>query len=271
MRQWPIFSLAVLFLLASCQRGEEIDLSRSRAAQSGLRVSSILSGEGEPGRTPIAASLAGIQAGVFLSQIAGSEIPPPLEEDIVGRPDALADIELLERFIALLRIDVREMLNREANREAAYDRYVTSLQSHASKAESRLRSLQNREEELQDDEQRLKRNVRELENDLETAIQAGEGRSTSALMTDVLNQQTRLAQVSTELAVVALLVNSYEDVIDPLNERLSAVTANEDALIKGVQVVDIPGVEGLGIIQVEDGIRNLRQRSRSSGFGGQTF
>ena len=271
MKHWPKITLAVLLLLTACRGRSDTDLSRVRGAQSGLRVSSALTGEGDPGRSPIAASLAGIQAGVILSHIEGEEVPPPLGPDIVGRSDALADIELLERFVALLKIDVRDMLNREADRQAAYERYLTSLQSHATKAESRFRTLQNREEELQDDEQRLKRNIRELQNDLEDAIAAGEGRSTTSLMTDVLNQQTRLAQVSTELAVVELLVNAYEDIIDPLNERLNAVTANEDALIKGVQVVDIPGVEGLGIIQMEDGIRSLRQRSRNSGFGGQLF
>ncbi len=264
MRRWPLLLLASLLALGACRGEGPTDLQNVRSAQSGLRVSAESSGRGEEGREPLPASLAGIRAGVLVSYVGSEEeVPPALGNDTVGRGKALEDTELLERFVALLRIDVREMLNQKPNRQTALEEYLSSLTSHAERAESRSRSLQNREEELQDDERRLERNIRELQNDLEAAIESGEGRSTSALMSDVLDEQTRLATISTELKVVELLVNAFDDVLKPLQERLNAVRANRDALIKGVQVVDIPGVEELGIIKVEDRIRSLRSRSRN--------
>jgi len=46
--------------------------------------------------------------------------------------------------------------------------------------------------------------------------------------------------------------------------RLNAINANRNVLIQGMRVVDIPGVEELGILEVgEDGIpRFSRQRRR---------
>lgn len=270
MKHWPTLLLASLLTLTACRGRTPPDLSIVRSAQSGLRVSAALSGSGEGG--PIPAALAGIRAGAFLSVIGGGEeIPPPFPDDSVGDGEAAEDIELLERILTLLLTDVRGMLNQEINREAALERYIASLASHTTRAEARFRTLENREDELRDDERRLERNIRTLQNDLEDAIQTGEGRSATALMNDILNEQTRLASIASELAVVEILVNAYQDVLEPLQERLAAVRANEDALIKGVQVVDIPGVEDLGIIRIEDGIRNLRRRNLRSGFGGVTF
>ena len=264
MKRSLFLFLASLLFFTSCGGEEAPDLSSVRAGQSSLRVSSVLAGTGEDVET-FPAALAGIRAGTLLSFIEGAEIPPPLTDDAVGAQEANEDIALLERFVDLLKVDVRTLLNRSANRQATFDEYVTSLTSHTTRAEIRSRSLTQREDELKDDERRLKGNVRDLQNDLEAAIEAGEGRSATALMNDVLSQQTRLAKVSTELTVVESLGKAFEDVLEPLQERLSAVRANEDALVRGVQVVDLPGVEDLGVIKVEEGIRRLRDRTRGSG------
>ena len=271
MKRSLFLFLASLLFFTSCGGEEAPDLSSVRAGQSSLRVSSALAGEGEVAEV-LPAALAGIRAGTLLSFIAGADIPPPLTDDTVGAVEANEDIALLERFVELLKVDVRTLLNRSANRQATFDEYVTSLTSHTTRAEIRSRSLTQREDELKDDERRLKGNVRDLQNDLEAAIEAGEGRSATALMNDVLSQQTRLAKVSTELTVVQSLRRSFDDVVKPLQERLSAVRANEDALVRGVQVVDLPGVEDLGIIKVEEGIRRLRDRTGSSrGIGTGIF
>jgi chromosome segregation ATPase len=192
----------------------------------------------------------------------------------VREGDVAGELAFLERSVTLLRINIQDLLNQSIDREKALQEYLSSLTSYAARAEVKFRSLERGEDELQDDERRLERNIRDLQNEMEDAIQAGEGKSTTALMEDILSQQRRLAEVSSELAVTELLVKAFEDIVEPLQERLAAVSANEDALLKGVQVVDMPGVEDLGVIKTEERIRSIRKRTGSRGtsnFGGPLY
>jgi chromosome segregation ATPase len=221
------------------------------------------------------AALAGAKAAILLGVRKSDEaIPPPLDGDEVREGDVAGELAFLERSVTLLRINIQDLLNQSIDREKALQEYLSSLTSYAARAEVKFRSLERGEDELQDDERRLERNIRDLQNEMEDAIQAGEGKSTTALMEDILSQQRRLAEVSSELAVTELLVKAFEDIVEPLQERLAAVSANEDALLKGVQVVDMPGVEDLGVIKTEERIRSIRKRTGSRGtsnFGGPLY
>lgn len=249
-------------LLGGCREAEEVTEYQVRTAQSSLRVSFALLEETEAAEPHIPSPLSAIKTGALLSR-EGTDLrfPPAL----IGLPEpgaeeVIHDAALLERFIELLRQDVRELLNASPDRTETLDEYIEALSSHLQRGEVRLRALRDREENLRDDENRLERVRDELRENLDGAIRGGEGRNVAALMEDITERHEAFAEVQTELIVVQRFLEALDRVLPTLQERLRAIQANREALIKGVRVIDIPGVEDLGIIVVEDGRARIRRR-----------
>ena len=267
MRRVSATLYLTLALLTACRGAKEPSEQMVRSSQSGLRVSARIAGsEGKTSSVP--ASIAGVQVGTILGGgTAPATFPPATNPEI---PQAavgpIQDTNLLQKLIELLSTEVRSMLNRARDRAQALQDYTRSLASYTRTGQVRLRVLQDREEELRDDQRRLQRTVQDLRGDLDDAIRAGDGRGAATLINELVSRQTALAQAETDLVVTSRLVEALSDVLTPLDQRQQAIEANRDALIKGVQVVDIPGVETLGVIEVRDGIRRIRT-GRRTGIG----
>lgn len=249
-------------LLGGCREIEEVTEYQVRSAQSGMRVSFELTERAEAAVPPAPLPQVALTAGALLSGGAGAPAFPSSLREVPGSPaeEAIHDAELLQRIIELLRQDVRETLNASSDRADTLSEYLGTITSHLQRGEVRLRALRDREEDLRGDENRLRRGVEGLREDLDEAIRGGEGKSVPTLMGDVMERYAALAAVQTELVVVQRSLEALERVVPILQDRLRAVQANREALIKGVRVVDIPGVEDLGIIVIEGGRARIRGR-----------
>lgn len=238
-----------------------MDHAHVRSAQSGLRVVALLLAKAEAEEAPLPSAVASLRAGALLAGASRQVVPPPRGAGMLPLEGTfIEDAELLQSMIELLRIDVQEILSEERDRAETLEDYLVSLQSHRQQGEIRLRSLLNREEELQDSADRLERRVDDLRDALDAAVRGGEAVSIAALMSDLSERQQAFVEVQTELVVIERLRASFEEILDPLEERERAVSANRDALLKGVRVVDIPGVDDLGIIVEEGGRLRVRRR-----------
>ena len=259
----PKLLLAFAFLLTACfGKTEEDALLHVRSVRSGMRVSMELMQRAEA-KESLPAALAGTVSGAMMG--GGGDIPdsiPPSIPSGIAKNEVKVDTELLAEVIQLLQIDVRDLLNASTNRERTFNQYHQSMESHTQRGNLRMRALEDRTEELRDDERRLSRSVRDLKEELDQAI--GEGKSTDASLIagELTQKQSTLAKTETDLIIASRTLESYEDLIDPLQERLDAVSANRPALIQGISVVDIPGVEDLGIIEYDEGIPRFRKRRR---------
>lgn len=255
--------VAFLFaLLGGCKAVEEVTEYQVRAAQSSLRVSFALLRETEAAEPAVPSPLSAIKSGALLSREETDLRFPPALPGVPepGAEGVIHDAALLERLIELLRQDVRELLNASPDRAETLDEYTEALSSHLQRGEVRLRALRDREESLRDDEDRLKRVIDELRENLDGAIRGGEGGNVAALMEDLTERHEAFAEVQTELIVVQRSLEALDRVLPTLKERLHAIQANREALIKGVRVIDLPGVEDLGLIVVEDGRARIRRR-----------
>lgn len=255
-----LFGLALLTLLSACVRRDEATLDAVSSAQSGLRVSMQFAGlpSGET-RNPIPGALAGVISGSLLMEV-GLRPLPPKDGDDDERPQAEEDTLLLQHILDLLMTDVQGLLNRSLNRDEALAEHVADIEFATEEGRSRLRDLGDREEDLEDDERRLRSGVNDLQDELRDALASGEPVGATLLIQDIVARQSELAAVQTDLLVTSELARSFEDALIPLEERLEAILANRDALLAGVKVVDLPGVEELGVLEVIGGRARLRRR-----------
>ncbi|MEK7137597.1 MAG: hypothetical protein AAB853_04925, partial [Patescibacteria group bacterium] len=202
---------------------------------------------------------AGIMSGSLLMEAGLDPLPRPNDDD-GERPQAEEDTLLLQKIIALLSADVQQLLNRSQDRKEALNTYITDIQLAIEEGRNRLRTLENDNEDLEDDERRLRSGVNDLQDELRDALASGEPVGATLLIQDIVKRQAELAEVQTRLLVTSELVRSFEDALVPLEERLEAILANRDALLAGVRVVDLPGVEDLGLLEVISGRARLRRR-----------
>jgi hypothetical protein len=257
-----LLPIALLFTACLGEGQDKDALEYVRSAQSGLRVSmGFIARAASSEHVP--ASIAGMATGAKMGRGGEAEnaIPSPIPTG-TKNVEVKADTELLAAFIKLLQIDVQSYLNSARNREDALKEYRNSLESHAQRGRLRQRALSDRQKDLEDDERRLKRLVRDLQRELEKAIGEGKSGDASLVTQELVEKQSSLAKAETELIVTERLHESYGDILKPLQERLDAINANRPALIQGVRVVDIPGVEDIGVIEYDGGIPRFRRRGR---------
>lgn len=254
--------LAAFFLLSACGNGQEVTEYQVRSAGSGLRVGLSLLQDRSEEKLTIPLSHLLLRIGALLSKTESvAALPSSLRErKTEGETEFVQDAELLQRLIELMRIDLREQLNASSDRTETLDEYMHTLTDDLQHGETRLRALRDRETNLRDDQDRLKRGVADLRDELDTAIRGGEGKSVAALSADLTERQQALAEAETSLVVVQRSLDALNRVLPSLQERIHAVQANREALLKGVRVTDIPGVDALGIIVLEDGKPRIRNR-----------
>lgn len=251
--------LLFLFLTACAGQGEETSLDMLRAAQSGMLVA-LERADAEETVAPLPAAIAGVMAGGMFSKMEDAAIPSPNDDE----GGTSADTTLLRTLVELLNIDVQTLLNRATDRETKLDEYIASLESNMQQGQIRFRSMQDALTKSEDDKSRHERRVREIQNEMEDAINAGNASQVELLTQELIRKQGALGEAEAGIIVNENLSKAFEDVLQSLKERLQAIQANRNALLLGVTVVDIPGVDDLKIIKLEDG--KIRVRSGSRGF-----
>ena len=245
MKRFRIIIIASVALTACSASLDEGELDRLRAARSGLRVvMEVLTGPTAQAQGS-SAVFAGIKSSTLFSDTARDEDFPSLP----GRDVEInTDTGLIDAILSLLGTDLQQILNSSTNRAATLTSYIESLESHLQEAQIRQRALEDKEDDLSDDQRRLRGTVRSLQKELDNAISEGKGRSATVLTEELIEKQTALGRTQTDLIVTEGLLNAFEDINEPLEDRLNAVSLNREALIKGVRIFDTPGIEDLGII-----------------------
>ncbi len=252
--------LASFLLLASCSSEEEDVFDSLRAAQSGLRIT-MERVQNVPEEPPLPAAAAGLIAAQIFGKGEPITIPDPLDQD--GAVNTNADVDLLNALVTLLGTDVQQLLDQASSREDAIDFYQESVESHVQQGLIRFRAMQDIADRAEDDSNRFERRIREIRKEIDDAIGESNTSRVSLLTDELIQKQSQLAEADSRAIVNSHLSEAFQDVLEPLDERLQAIRANREALVKGVTVVDMPGVEDLKIIEVEGGRIQIRRGNRS--------
>jgi hypothetical protein len=252
MRLYWLLLLGLSVTLSACKGTESTptsDLPQAHAGRSGLRVSLILLDHGQ--ELSQNAAEAGSLSSVFMSEQERGIVPiPPSALDLRPRQSTTeTDAELIERGIYHLRIDMQQLLNRSTDRSTALQAYETTLESLVSDSREHLAILRDEEDRFKDEERRLKRVVRDLAKDVQKSIRGDYERDAAIIITELTESQASLIEASASLARAELFIGSYKEILEPLEDRLFALKANRDALLEGIRVQDVRGIEDLGVLE----------------------
>lgn len=168
---------------------------------------------------------------------------------------------LLEEFGSMLQVDVMDMLNRSTERPNAFDDYVRELTQLRSVSEIRLEALEQEADTISDERREARKEAGDIQRALNVSIREENFSTAGSLQERLIEAETTLAEVEAREDKQRSIIRLFKDLIEVAGERLAALNTNRDAFIAGIKVIDVPGVDDLGLI--ENG--TYRDR-RNSGF-----
>lgn len=160
---------------------------------------------------------------------------------------------LLQEFGNILQVNIPDILNRSTDRPATLNAYVESLQNITERCKRMRQELQRREDDLRVQERDVSTQVSTLQRRIDQAFRGQDFSTAGALRQDLSTAKIKQSQVSGEGKEARDLGRTYDDIIKLADKRLRAIEQNREVLIAGLKVVDIPGVESLGILQNQKG------------------
>jgi len=168
---------------------------------------------------------------------------------------------LLEELGTILQVDVADMLNRSINRGKAFDTYVDSLKEILIDCTDHNEGLKQDYEEISEERRAKRRTAGDLQHDLNVALREQDYTTAGAKQSDLIDAETDLATVEARQEEIESIMDLFEDLIDVGTERVIAMEENREIIIAGLMVVEVPGIDDLGLIKETN--RRGRRNGRS--------
>ncbi|MEQ1849817.1 MAG: hypothetical protein ABL890_04470 [Candidatus Peribacteraceae bacterium] len=268
--RFPV-ALVAVFFLASCGKSaptETVHVEGARSAIFGLEKVMQVS---ETGMKAVRnGALLGIQVAEYISMTPAVAVASGLTgvtaasaaqstQSTITDPD----FKLLAAFSEALSVNVAELLNRSTERQQQLDVYSEALSNVATKANDRYKELSAVEEQASSELRTLKRDLSSAERERKAASSAKDFSLASEKQKIILDLQKQIADKELQVEQSADIVTQLEQMLELYGEKILAMESNREALILGVQVIDVPGVEELQLIKRE---KSPRKRSRGGGL-----
>ena len=255
-------------LLTHCQRqtsnlpetaGARTDVFLTQQLFEGGLIGTAIPKPGAILGTYVAGYLSTLPSFPFHSALSG--IMAQMEFVLEDETDQSESFILLEELGITLQANVPDLLNRSPNRPRALDAYLDALQDILEESTAHVAGLEIELEELNDERSEQRGIVGDLQRELREALRSGDYTTAGAKQADVISAQTELAQTEAQQDEKRDIIRIFEDLLEIGTERLEAMQANRDILIAGLSVVELPGVDDLGLIMEQ----TRRRRSGDSG------
>lgn len=268
MRRISSATVLATILLAACSRSPApAEGAASVTALSGIQnISMIMKGVQSflrPGpNIGLFATLYLSQSGVYpvIAALKGvaSEMDLHASKDI-GSDNATYD--LLQEFGGVLHVDVPDLLNRSQDRADALNQYMNGLQNISMRSQKKLEELKVSITDLTAKQKERKAEVSRIQSDIQKALRDKDYASAAADQQNLADAQGELSKVEIQLKLTRDIAKTFNDLLAISQKRTTAIESNREVLIAGLGVVEVPGVEDLGI---------LEQGNRRSGIGGSS-
>jgi len=197
-----------------------------------------------------------IQLSTFGSALDGIQAYVDLRGDTEANRDE--DFALLETLGAALQTDIPDMLNRSPVRATAFDAYVGSLADVMRRANARLERLEQELETINDDRRTRRQEAGVIQRELNAALREDKYALASEIQQRLLAAEIALSEIEAKEDTQRSLIRLYEKLLTLGERRLVSMHENREILIAGLKVIELPGIDALGILEQGD-TRALRR------------
>ena len=167
-------------------------------------------------------------------------------------------LTVIENLGSAVEVDMTELLNRSPEREKTLNEYVAALRALLTMGQNQITALDARRDAISDDRRAKRKRTADIQHDLNQALRGKNYSIAGSKQEELTTAEKELAEVQAQEKHIQSLTDILKDLVDVGKERLIAVENNRGALIAGVSVVEVPGIEEIGVL------KTTRRRSRSS-------
>ncbi|MBI1934272.1 hypothetical protein HYS30_01270 [Candidatus Peregrinibacteria bacterium] len=165
----------------------------------------------------------------------------------------------------LVQMNIVEAMNKNPERGDVLNRYIILLRSTLQNAQRDQGNLRDRRQQLIKEERERQSVIRALQKETDTAERAGD-------FSTMVSRQRPLSDAKGEQGKTEASIDELDNTLEILSdltriaeERLNAIEENREALMAGIRIVEIPGIEKLGILEK---MGTSKRRSRRQEHGG---
>ena len=173
-------------------------------------------------------------------------------------------LALLDDLSGAVQANITDLMNRSPDRGKTLDDYLLALDTLVKMAQSKITALLTQRDEAGNARSAARKKTADIQHTISQAL-------FNKNYSEAGKQQERLSDAQKELSDadalqkhIQSLIDIFKDLVEIGDERLTAMRQNRAALVAGVQVVDVPGIEDIGVLNTT----RKSGRSRSGGTGG---
>ena len=155
---------------------------------------------------------------------------------------------LLQEYGTVLQVDIIDMLNRSLDRDKALNRYLESLKGMNKRIEEKIVELEERADSIKEERRAKKKVTRELERFIRHALKDKNYAATGPKQEELADQEAELAEIETREKQNKKIKKITAKLLKVGQEREEAIDKNREILISGLKVIEVPGLEDLGIV-----------------------
>lgn len=244
-----------LFLLGGCSAAKPQEEQKLRAARDATVYSAIVARVlAATAPAPRPGAPLGVHVGMYLSAVEisvhsaldGIAVIAPLARSAALVTTPFATIEMLS---TLIQTNIVEVMNGAPDRGGALNSHVALLRQTLQDAQRDKGDIEEELRQLREKERDQRNAVRTLQKEIDAAEKAGDFASVGARQRALSIAKGEHGQTEASLEELDTTTKILEDIAHLADERLSAIEQNREALMSGIRVVEIPGIEALGILE----------------------
>lgn len=260
-RQLSALFLVSSLALAGCSSGTDDVQTDPQGTQSsalqGVTDALLLSGENLLSQTTVRpAAVLGVYVTHFLSGNATVQAKSAIDgiaaqmQLYFGQvADSDASAAAIEQLGTTLQVNVVEMLNRNTDRSKALDDYIAFLEGAMIEARATSDNLEGQRKELDSALSVQRKEVAALKREVDKAVKDKNFALAGAKQELLGLADIKFSTTENKKKQIVAAQDLLEELLGIAEERLAAITNNRDALLAGVAVTDLPGVQELGILK----------------------
>ena len=158
---------------------------------------------------------------------------------------------LLQEFGSVLQVDIGDLLNRSPNRQETLDQYVTGLKNITERAEKRADAITQSLALKRDALKQQQADVAKLDRIQRDALKKKDYTLAAENQPKLEDAQKKLRTLEDDQKQAQNLLAIFKELLAAAAKRLSAIEQNREILIAGLRVIQVPGIEDLGILGSE--------------------
>ncbi|MBU0767007.1 hypothetical protein KKF55_04485 [Patescibacteria group bacterium] len=251
-----LFSLSLP--LVSCNKSSDEDVAGSVLSVSGAKssvFSAILISSGKSDMPVRPGSPLGMYVSLYLAQQNTLGVISALEgidsQIRLARADSITEDEtfsLLQEYGTILQVNIIDTLNRSIHREDALNKYTLALKQMNMRMQQKRTELDQKLKDTGEKRSGERKEVRDMERSVKSALREKDYATAGPKQQELALLEVALAETESKEKQTKKVLDIVKDLLEVGEERLEAITKNREILIAGLQIVNVPGIEELGIV-----------------------